>query len=158
MKPENFDLAIKTTLSQYGFGAQVQLLSARDEYLPRPPYGLSAVTVIVAPMAQHTPTHVETWYYGGFIHKEIGPVPVGVRPIDSTRLISARDAVRKLPPGFPLTEASCSLSWVIYPGVNEPAYHFSHHRTTVRIGGYTGQVLEVEPLRSSWREARALSA
>lgn len=142
MNVESFDKDIEITFSHYGpLGVNVQLLSVRDTATPTPPGDWISVTVVVSPVVPNPVRHADTWNYGGFISHQSGPVPLGVRVIDRTRLIGAVAAARQLPPGFPLQEASGDLYWPLVPGVNEPAYHFTAGDTSIAVGAYSGAVL-----------------
>jgi hypothetical protein len=142
MNVESFDQDIDATFKNYGpLGVSVHLLSVRDTATPTPPGDWISVTVAVAPVAPPFSYHADTWNYGGVISHTTGPLPLGVRFIDRTRLIGAVAAAKKLPPGFPLQQASGDLFWPLVPGVNEPAYHFTAGETSIAVGAYSGRVL-----------------
>ncbi|HEX2077802.1 MAG TPA: hypothetical protein VHG08_08840 [Longimicrobium sp.] len=141
MNVESFDKDIERTFEHYGpLGVDVHLLAVRDT--PTPTHGdFISVTVAVRVVAPPFEYHAETWNYGGFNSHTSGPLPLGIRFIDRTRLIGAVAAAKELPPGFPLPEASGDLVWPLSPGVNEPVYFFTAGHVTIVVGAYTGTVL-----------------
>jgi hypothetical protein len=145
MNCEAFDRDIEITFGHYGpIGVSVQLLSVRDDATPTPPGNWISVTVAVAPIIPPLHYRADTWNYGGVISHSSGPLPLGIRFIDRTRLIGAVEAAKKLPIGFPLEQASGTLFWPLVPGASEPAYHFSVDDLTISVGAYSG-VLMGEP-------------
>ena len=142
MNPERFDQVIGITLSHYGpIGVDVELLSVKDRATPTPPNDWYQCMVEVSPVTMTPTTHADTWNYGGVISHTTGPVPLGIRTINQNKIIKATEAAQKLPPGFPLNEASCNLYWPLVPGCNEPLYSFHTDQTLINIGAYTGKVL-----------------
>jgi len=140
MNVESFDQDIARTFDHYGpLGVDVHLLAVRDT--PTPTHGdFISVTVAVRVVAPPFAYHAETWNYGGFNSHTSGPLPLGIRFIERDRLIGAEAAARKLPPGFPLPDASGDLFWPLVPGVDEPHYFFTAGRHTIAVGAYTGVV------------------
>lgn len=144
MNVESFDQDIERTFKHYGpIGVDVHLLAVRDT--PTPTHGdFISVTVAVRVVAPPFDYHAETWNYGGFNSHSKGPLPLGIQFIDRTRLIGAVAAAKKLPPGFPLPDASGHLFWPLVPGVYEPHYFFTAGETTIAVGAYSGQVNQAE--------------
>jgi hypothetical protein len=144
MNAENFDQDIALTFDHYGpIGVEVHLLAVRDT--PTPTHGdFVSVTVAVRVVAPPFEFHAETWNYGGFNSHTKGPLPLGIQFIERTRLIGAVAAAKKLPPGFPLPEASANLVWPLVPGVFEPHYHFTAGEVTIAVGAYSGRVIQAE--------------
>jgi len=138
---EAFDQDIDNTLKEYQgrLGINVSLLTAHDQHVSTPPYDWIQVTVMVSPVVPNPQPWAETWYWGGVIQHVRGPLPVGIRAIDNDRRISACDAAKKLPPGFPLAMASGSLFWPLYPDSKEPSYIFIAGDSTVVVGAYSGK-------------------
>jgi hypothetical protein len=145
MNCEMFDSCISDGFDQYGkIGAHVQLLTVRDSSTPTPPYDWISVTLEVTPVVPNPIPYADTWYFGGVIRVERGRVPLGVRFIDRRRLIGCCEAAKKLPPGFPLPEASGGSLWPVCPGCHEPFYRFQHDSLCIDVGAYTGRVYESE--------------
>ncbi|HBL14627.1 MAG TPA: hypothetical protein DD379_25205 [Cyanobacteria bacterium UBA11162] len=141
MNCERFDEVIRNAFSNYGpIGVSVQLLSLTDKKTPTPPGDWYSVTLEVEPVTAEPYPYAETWYYGGVISHEKGRVPLGIRPIDKDKLIGCCKAAEKLPPGFPLKEASGELSWFLTPSVDEPLYQFHHGQALCVVGAYSGEV------------------
>ena len=147
MNCEAFDKDIEITFEQYGpLGVNVQLYSVNDQATPTPPGDWISVTVVVTPVVPQPIPHTDTWYYGGVIsHTSQQGRPLGVLPIDRSRLVGACKAVAALPAGFPVAEASCSLYWPLVPGAGEPGYHFTasagRSDMLVIVGAYSGKIL-----------------
>ncbi len=118
----------------------VQLLSVTDKKTPTPPGDWYSVTLEVEPVTADPHPRADTWYYGGKTRHTSGPVTLGIRPINKDKLVGCCSAAKKLPPGFPLEEASGELSWPVLPSVNEPLYHFYHGDVSIAVGAYSGDV------------------
>ncbi|BCS95658.1 hypothetical protein DSLASN_12900 [Desulfoluna limicola] len=143
MDAKRFDEDIRKTFEQFGeTGVNVQLLSAKDSHVSQPPYDWVQVMMKVIPVVPDPEPWAETWRYGGVLQHDKIPLPIGMRPIDINRMISAIDAAKKLPPGFNLQGASCDLYWALHPDVKEPYYHFTSGDLTILIGAYSGDVME----------------
>ena len=104
---ENFDEVINLAFSNYGqLGVNVQLLSVTDKKTPTPPGNWYSVTLEVEPVTADPHPRADTWYYGGKTRHTSGSVTLGIRPINKDKLVGCCSAAKKLPPGFPLEEAS----------------------------------------------------
>ncbi len=141
MNCEMFESCIDDAFKNYGeIGVEVDLLTVADKHTETPPFDWVDVTLRVAPVVPHPEYRAETWHYGGLISVTTGPVPMGIQVIDREKLISCCEAAKKLPPGFPLSEAHGSLYWAVNPECKEPIYVFQAGETSITVGAYTGTV------------------
>lgn len=140
MNPKNFDERIHLAFHHYGkIGVDAELLSAEDKQTKHGEY--TTVTVEVTVLDKELTQYADVWRFGGVTSHEKTPVPIGVRPIDRSRLIRAQTAVERLPPGFPLDRASCTLYWALSPSMSEPAYFICFEDVVFAIGAYTGNLI-----------------
>jgi hypothetical protein len=143
MNCEKFDSAIKAALSNYGpLGVDVKLMFVTDTVSPNPPYNWYKVALQVTPVVQHPESYIEIWNYGGIISHTKQDHLLGVRPFNPKRIVSACQAAKQLPPGFPLPEANCELSWPLYPGCKEPIYSFHTDNVCIQVGAFTCEILQ----------------
>ena len=142
MDAKRFDEDIQKTFKKFGqTGVQVQLLSAKDSHVAAPPYDWVQVMMKVTPEETEPEPWAESWRYGGVLQHDKIPLPIGMRPIDVSRMISAIDAAAKLPTDFDIQNASCDLYWALHPDVKEPYYHFISKNVTILVGAYSGHVM-----------------
>jgi hypothetical protein len=151
MNCEAFDKDIRATFEHYGkLGVHVQLYAVNDQPTPTPPGDWISVTVVVTPALFSPIPHTDTWYYGGAISHTSHPgAPLGVLPIDPSRLVGACKAASVLPSQYPVDLASCNLHWPLVPGSQEPTYTFvapvNVTEVMLIVGAYSGKLLNGYP-------------
>ncbi len=141
MNCTEFDKCIELTFEQYGqLGVNVSLLTVLDRHSLTPPGDWIQVSVEVIPVVPHPKPVADTWYYGGVISKETGPVPIGIRMINRNQLVGSERAARALPEGFDLRDANANLSWPLTPECPEPMYFFYNQMVSYSVGAYSGEI------------------
>jgi len=135
------DDAIAYTMKQYGpIGVSVNLMLVTDTHSELPPFEWVTVSVAVAPVVPDPEWRMDTWYFGGLIHRESHGMRLGIQMIDLGKLLPCSEVVLKLPPGFRVDLASCELFWPVVAELDEPIWIFQWGEALIEIGGYTGKI------------------
>jgi len=138
---DTIDDAIAYTMQQYGpIGVSVNLMIVTDTHSDFPPYEWVSVTVAVAPVVPDPEWRLDTWYFGGIIHRESHGMRLGIRMIDQDKLLPCSEIVKLLPPGFRVDWASCELFWPVVAELDEPIWVFQWGEAVIEIGAYTGKI------------------